>query len=204
MGEALHLLARLGRETLAHHADADADIDRFLFGAATTAAEYRTYLTRIYGFVVPLEAELATTPGLDLVVDVKPRAKAVHLLQDLLALGMTMHEAAELPQCTSVPPLRGPAAALGWMYVAERPMLASAVIRRHLATRLPSEMQNAAAYLSCYAGNVGTRWRELGEAMDRLAFANGIADRIVGAAHEAFRALHRWRTHDLQHTAMAV
>jgi heme oxygenase len=198
------MLARLGRETLPHHADADADIDRFLFGATTTVADYRAYLTRIYGFLVPFETALATTPGLDLVIDVRPRAKAVHLLQDLLALGMTMHETAELPQCMSIPAFRGPAAALGWMYVSERPMLASAVIRRHLATRLPSEMHNAAAYLSCYAGNVGTRWRELGEAMDRLAFANGIADRIVGAAQEAFRALHRWRTHDLQRTALAV
>jgi heme oxygenase len=204
MGEPLHLLARLGRETLPHHADADADVDRYLFGSMTRAADYRTYLTRIYGFLLPFESALAQTPGLDLVIDVSMRAKAVYVLQDMLSLGMTMHEVAELPQTMSVPAFRGPAAALGWMYVAERPMLASAVIRRHLATRLPAEMLTSAAYLSCYSGLVGTMWRQLGEAMDRLAFAGGIADRIVDAAHEAFRAQHRWRTQDLQRAALAV
>ncbi|MGE5187172.1 MAG: hypothetical protein ACM31C_34220, partial [Acidobacteriota bacterium] len=163
MGDALLMLARLGRETLVHHADADADIDRFLFGPTTTAADYRTYLSRVYGLLVPYESALSITPGIDEVIDVRARSKAAFLLQDLLVLGMTMKEIDGLPQCLSVPTFRGAAAALGWMYVAERPMLASAVVRRHLATRLPNEMACASSFLSCYAGRVGTMWRELGE-----------------------------------------
>ena len=64
-------------------------------------------------------------------------------------------------------------------------------------TELRAEMAYASAYLACYAGQVGTMWRELGESMDRVAYTSA-ADRIVVAAHEAFRSLHRWRTHDLQ------
>jgi heme oxygenase (biliverdin-IX-beta and delta-forming) len=137
------------------------------------------------------------------VIDVRQRSKSAFVLQDLLVLGMTMSEIDDLPQCVTVPMFRGPAAALGWMYVAERPMLASAVIRRHLATRLPSEMACASSFLSCYAGRVGTMWRELGEAMDRLAAGTALAERLVSSAQEAFRTLHRWRTSDLQRAAIA-
>jgi heme oxygenase len=100
-----------------------------------------------------------------------------------------------------VPAFRGPAAALGWLYVVERPTLASAVIRGHLAAYLPTEMATSSAYLMCYAGQVGALWRELGMAMDQVAQSNAIADRIVVAAHDAFRTLTRWRTVELQRTS---
>ena len=203
MGDALRMLARLGRETLPHHADSDADIDRFLFGATTTVADYRAYLARIYGFIAPYENALAATPSLEEVIDVRARSKTALVLNDLYALGMTDADIAELPMCITVPSFRGAAAALGWMYVAERPVLASAVIRRHLLTRLPEQMTRASSFFGCYAGQVGTMWRELGEAIDRVAITPAIADRIVVSSHDAFRALHRWRTQDLQRAAIA-
>jgi heme oxygenase len=193
----LRVLARLNEETQIHHADADSDVDRYLFCANVTPGDYRTYLQRVYGFLVPLEAALATAPELDSVVDAKGRAKSALLAHDLFALGMTMDEVNALPQCTSIPTFRGPAAALGWMYIIERPLLASAVIRGHLASYLPTEMATASAYLMCYAGQVGAMWRELGIAMEHVAGSPAVADRIVVAAHEAFRTLHRWRTQDL-------
>jgi len=133
---------------------------------------------------------------------VKARTKSALLVHDLCALGLTMDEVNALPQCGRVPAFRGPAAALGWMYIIERPLLASAVIRGHLASYLPTEMATASAYLMCYAGQVGARWRELGEAMDSVAGTPAIADRIVVAANEAFRTLQRWRTQDLQRTSV--
>ena len=62
---------------------------------------------------------------------------------------------------------------------------------------LPAEMLHASSYFMCYAGQVGAMWRELGEAMDQVAATPAIADRIIVAAHDAFRTLHRWRTQDL-------
>src|SRR5688572_13066062 len=194
----LRMLVRLNEETLPHHAEADGDVDRYLFCGQVTAADYRTYLSRVYGFLVPLEAALAMAPGLDEVIDPRARAKSALVVHDLLALGMSMNEVNELPQCMTISTFRGPAAALGWMYVIERPLLASAVIRGHLSTYLRAEMAYASAYLSCYAGQVGTLWRELGHAMDRVAYTPAVADRIVMSAHDAFRMLKRWRTHDLQ------
>ncbi|HEY5927570.1 MAG TPA: biliverdin-producing heme oxygenase [Kofleriaceae bacterium] len=191
------MLVRLNEETQPHHADADSDVDRYLFRPTVSTDDYRAYLSRVYGFLVPLEASLAMAPGLEEVVDVRLRAKAAMVVHDLMALGMTMTEVNDLPQCHSIPAFRGPAAALGWMYVIERPLLASAVIRGHLATFLRAEMAYAASYLACYAGQVGTMWRELGEAMDRVAYTQTVADRIVMSAHEAFRTLNKFRTQEL-------
>jgi heme oxygenase len=198
------MLARLGRETQSHHADADSDLDRYLFGPTTTAEDYRTYLVRIYGFVAPYENAIMGTPQLEDAIDVRARMKTPLLLHDLYALGMSDHDIAEIPLCMGVPAFRGVAAALGWMYVVERPVLASAVIRRHLQTRLPGEMAIASDFLGCYAGHVGRMWRALGQALEKVAVTPAIADRIVVSAQEAFRTQHRWRMQDLQRIALAV
>ncbi|HEY5946995.1 MAG TPA: biliverdin-producing heme oxygenase [Kofleriaceae bacterium] len=193
----LRVLVRLNEETQPHHASADGDVDRYLFRPGVSAADYRTYLARAYGFLVPLEAALAMTPGLEEVIDVRVRAKSALVVHDLMALGMTMDEVNALPQCQMIPTFRGPAAALGWMYVIERPLLASAVLRSHLSTFLRAEIAYASSYLACYAGQVGTMWRELGEAMDRLAYSSNVADMIVQSAHVAFRTLAHFRNHEL-------
>jgi heme oxygenase len=198
------LLSRLNEETRSHHFEADGDIDRFLFRPTVTAADYRTYLSRVYGFLAPLEGALALAPDLDDELDLATRAKAALILQDLLALGMAMTEVDQLPRCQVVPTFLSTAQALGWLYVVERPMLSSAVIRGHLSTRLAVEMACASAYLACYAGQVGSRWRELGKVMDRVAYTRAIGDRVVMAAHDGFRILARWRHHDLEQASVRV
>lgn len=202
MAAELRMLSRLNEVTEPHHADADADLDRYVFRDDVTRTHYRTYLSRLYGFIVPLEQALAQTPGLDGILDLQARSKSAMLLYDLLALGLTLQDVSELPQCLSIPSFKGPAAALGWMYVAERPMLQSAVIRSHLEARLGHGMTAASSYLSCYSGQAGQRWRELGEAMDHVGSTPVLADRISTAASEGFRCLLRWRTQDLARTAI--
>jgi heme oxygenase len=179
-----------------HHAEADGDVDAYLFRSPVTRADYRTYLQRVYGFVMPLEAALASAPGLEEVINVKARAKGPLLVADLMALGLSLDEVHALPQCQHIPVFRGPAAALGWLYVVERPLLSAAVIRCHLGGVLPDEMARASAYLLTYQGQVGAQWRELGQAMDRVAYSPAIEDRIVTGANEGFRALVRWRHAD--------
>lgn len=198
----LRILTKLNEATEPHHADADADLDRYVFRTDVTRGDYRTYLTRLYGFIVPLEQALAHTPGLADLIDLQARAKSAMLLYDLLALGLTLQDVAELPQCRTIPAFKGPAAALGWMYVAERPMLQAAVIRSHLEARLGRDMTSASSYLSCYSGQAGQRWRELGEAMERVAATTVLADRLATAASEGFRCLLRWRMQDLARTAV--
>jgi heme oxygenase len=197
MGDGLIMLARLNEETRPDHAEADADLDRYLLSDAVTIDSYRLYLARLYGFLIPLEAAMFQTPRLGEFLDLRARAKSHLVVRDLHALGMTPMMIGALPQCDAVPVFHGVAAALGWMYVVERPLLASAVIKGHLGASLPREMRQAASYLACYEGRVGSAWRELGEAMDTLAVTSQMADRIIGAARDGFRCLRRWRTIEL-------
>jgi heme oxygenase (biliverdin-IX-beta and delta-forming) len=192
MGELPRLLSRLNAETQPHYAEADRDLDLYLFKPNLTTRDYMTFLARALGFVAPLEAALARAPGLHEVLDVNPRMKSALIVHDLLALGMTMSEVHTLPQCAP-PVLRGPAAALGWLYVVEREALLGGVLREHVATRLPTEMARASAYFTAYQGRAGKLWNELGLAMNLVASKQAIADRIVTSAHDGFRAQLRWR-----------
>lgn len=198
------MLARLGTETAVFHAEADSDVDRFLFKASASAADYRMFLERQYGFIAPLETSLLTADGVPGLLDLSRRAKAARIVHDLLALGLNLDQVTDLPQCLSIPSFRGAASALGWLYVAERAMLASAVITRHLTSVLPDEMRSASAYLTSYAGRVGRMWRELGDAMDRVATTPAVGDRMVMAAGEAFRTLSRFRTQGARGAGMLV
>jgi heme oxygenase len=189
------MIARLNDETRIHHSEADADFD-ILFRDDAASTHYQYFLMRAYGFEAPLEGALAVTPNLGLMLDLRERRKMTYLAQDLLALGVRPTELAGLPQCLAIPPFRGAAEALGWMYVVERQTLAHSVIRRHLLTKLAREMRYASAYLQCYSGVVGARWREFGSRLDDLAHAPAIADRVVDAANEAFRCQRRWMQQD--------
>lgn len=185
------MISRLHHETHPHHAEADADYND-LFRRDTGAADYMVYLLRLYGFEAPLESALAQTPHLEHHIDLKVRHKAGLIAQDLLALGLRPHQITATQQCLTIPQLRGAAEALGWMYVVERTTLSHAVLRNHLMTQLPREMKEASSYLSAYAGIAGARWREFGDALDRVAQTPEIGDRIVAAANEAFHTQRRW------------
>ncbi len=198
------MIERLHSATRVLHGDADADFD-LLFREDTHHGDYLRFLTRQYGFETPLEAAFATTPNLDLMIDLSERQKAQLITEDLLAMDVGLVELASMPLCLRVPQFRGAAEALGWMYVIERATLADAVIRRHLETRLPKVMREASGYLQAYRGMVGTRWREFGNVLDDVARHPAIAERITEAAMEAFRVHRRWSQNDVHpRTAVAA
>ena len=197
------MIERLNDETRKHHADAESDFD-ILFEDDLSPRHYLTFLVRAYGFEAPLESTLAMTPNLELMIDLKERTKAGFLAQDLMALGLRPAQIAELPQGLAIPQFRGAAEALGWMFVVERTTLAHSVLRRHLLTRLPRELQTSSNYLSCYTGIVGARWRKFGAVLDEVARHRAIADRVVVAANEAFRCQRRWIQQDGNDTRLAI
>ncbi len=185
------MIDRLSQETSVFHGEADRDIDA-LFRPRVSAVDYRDYLVRAYGFEAPLEAALALSSSLDMMLDLRARARAGLIAQDLLRLGMRPSTITDLPLCLTVPQFRSTAEALGWMYVTERAALAHSVIRRHLMTCLPEVMVTASAYLQSAGGLLGTRWRQFGAVLDEVATHPAVADRIVASANEAFRNHRRW------------
>ncbi len=185
------MIERLTEETRVHHAEADADSDA-LFSKDVTATQYLLFLMRVYGFEAPLDSAIAMTPKIELVLDLRARSRAGFLAQDLMAIGVRPAEVTALPLCLAVPQFRSVAEAMGWLFVVERTTLAHNLIRRHLSTRLPLEMEAASVYLSSYDGVVGKRWQELGAALDHIARHPAVADRIVSAANDGLRCRRSW------------
>lgn len=192
------MIDRLNQETSVFHSDSERDID-LLFRPHVSVGDYRDFLVRSYGFEAPLESALALSSSLDMMLDLRGRARAGLIAQDLMRLGLKPAAVAELPMCMNVPQFRGTAEALGWMYVVERGALAHAIIRRHLMTLLPDAMVTASSYLQSAGGLLGARWRQFGAALDEVAQHPAVADRIVTSAGDAFRCQRRWMT--LEHQA---
>ncbi len=169
--------------------DLHADVDRHwldLMASGVTRETYRQHLERVYGFEAPLESALAYTKQL-VIRDRMDRSRSGLIAQDLLALGMSPHKLAALPQCRDVGPFDSPAEALGWKYVIERPIQLHSAIKRNVVSRV-GEMAHAMSYLSAYDGIAPARWHQLGVLLDSL----GQDEKLVAAAREAFVTMAAW------------
>ena len=178
------MLLRLALETARHHTHADEDRLRAL--SIRTAADYRAFLLRAYGFEVPVEAAIGRVLELDRAV-LRERSKAERLTHDLGSLGV---DARECPLAGGVV-LRSVPQALGWLFVIERHTLLAGLIRRHVLRALGDEVGNAVSYLSVYGQAPGARFRELGEHLGAYA-EHYTPAAIIAAAGEAFRAQRQW------------
>ena len=187
------MLQRLHRETALHHRDANLHRLSIVNAAATSETSYRDYLLGIHGFEAPVEAAIATSELAGL-LDVSARDHIGRLREDLRALGV--RDLAR-PRCAGILPFHHAAEALGWAYVLERHTILHGVVERHLAYRLPELLAGAGRYLGAPARSASQRWGELGLAMDRVARRPSAADRIVAAAHAAFRAQRSWFAYPL-------
>jgi heme oxygenase len=180
---------RLDVETRPYHASVDAAWCELLADDVTDTG-YASQLARVYGFEAPLEAVLAYTPNLALVIDIKRRLRAGFLAQDLVALDVPPVQIAQLPSAR-IEPFVDVAEALGWLYVLERATAIHPIVRKHLLEYRP-ELAVATAYLSTHDGSLGARWLELGDALDRVAEYPGKSERIMLAAFDGFRRAIDW------------
>jgi heme oxygenase len=183
------MLTQLDLEMQIHLAEVDADPLAVI--ASPERDRYREFLIRSYGFEASVESALAMTPNLDLVIDLRQRAKAGLVAADLLALGVRPQELSQVPLCTSVETFETIVDAMGWLYVVERRALLHTAIIKDLTPRMPEVMAVASSYLHCYDRNAGTRWRDLSRAFDRVATPEA-SGKIVAAAHRAFSCQREW------------
>jgi heme oxygenase len=182
------MLSRLEVETRSFHSHADAPWFPFM-GPDVTRARYTDQLAAVYGFEAPIEAALALTARVALLVQLKQRARSGLIVQDLLALGLSPSKIARLPQCSQILPFRDLTEVMGWMYVVERATLLYDAIRSHLQSRLA---QAPCAYLGAYKGVTSERWDELGMTLDRVAYSPRTADQVLAAARAAFACHRAW------------
>lgn len=181
-------LIQLNIATRPHHGEADQPwLD--LMGPGVDRAHYLALLLLVYGFEAPLDSAFRYTPNLSSLVDLRSRTRTGLLAQDLMRLGMTASQIAQLPQRFMT--FSSAAEALGWMYVVERATLVQGSARRHLLQRHP-DLVNATTYLEAYDGITSLRWSELGSAFDAVTTAPSVTRQLIRAATDGFRAMRDW------------
>src|SRR4051812_16354045 len=100
--EASRLRQRLKHETAALHRQLEAQLALL---EPLSRHRYRRVLQAFYGYYAPLEAELVRLTASQGSLGFPLQARAALLEHDLVALGMTRGELAELPRCTELPEL---------------------------------------------------------------------------------------------------
>jgi heme oxygenase len=183
------LLLRLNRETLGHHANADATWQELL-GPEVSRDDYIDQLIRVYGFEAPLEGALAYAPDMNK-LERREQARSGLIVEDLLVLGMRPAQIAQLAQCPEVRPFGDSLHALGWLYALERATMIHGTLRRHLISTFP-DIVRATTYLAAGESSTAERWRELGGVLERVATSPALEDRIIAGAHAALASQCRW------------
>ena len=188
----MNLIEQVGVETAAFHAATDEDT----LPGAVTPAGYRSYLTRMYGFVLSVELSILNTPRIERHLDIRRFKKRELLRRDLMTLGMTSRQLASIPLC-SVPLFGTPEEALGWAYPIERSTLRPGAMFRHFASAIPGEVAFASSYLKCYLGLIGEMWRSFGHALESFEDNQVRTVLVIDSARSAFRSYRSWRVmHD--------
>jgi heme oxygenase len=108
------------------------------------------------------------------------RARSELIESDLLALGLSRREIAELPRCTDLPRLSCTEDLAGCLYVLEGACLGGQVIARALRERLGVAKGSGASFFTGDAEGTSARWRLF------LAWLEGDANppRFGGAADQ--------------------
>lgn len=184
----MSLIDQLGVATAQHHA---ATNEPLLFGAPTRA-DYRHYLTRMYGFVLPVERAILASPGIERIVEPARFHKQELLRRDLTGLRLSAEQIGKLP-LAAVPALETPEAALGWAHLIERSTLQHGDLYRHLARALPGDIAFSSNYLKCYVGMVGEMWRVFGLALEVFTPNLARRERLIEGANAAYLAFGEWR-----------
>ena len=117
---------------------------------AVQKQDYVRFLTTWWGFLVPLEAALlplhqgSHAPALEW----PRRRKTPWLQQDLVALGLSASDVAELPLCPTLPALQADwARGMGCQYVLEGATLGGQVLSRTVREALP-EARTACRFIT--------------------------------------------------------
>jgi heme oxygenase len=181
---------RLRRETALHHETLERQLD--LLDPELSPHRYRLVLESFYGFYAAVEGELprlvAAAPSLGFPF----RARAELLERDLLALGLSRSDIAELPRCADLPRLCRTEHLAGCLYVLEGACLGGQIIAKALRGRLSLANDHGLSFFVGDGSRTGARWRLVLGWLEDLVRRGALADEIVASARETFCSLGRW------------
>ncbi|MBM6596152.1 biliverdin-producing heme oxygenase [Microvirga pudoricolor] len=192
------LLEKLRIETRPAHDSIEQAMD--LENRMTSLKAYRAVLERFYGFHASWEDRAAATfsePDF-----FEPRRKADLLSRDLLALGLTEGDIADLPLCTPPVPTGSRSEVLGTMYVMEGSTLGGTIISRRMEELFGLTSENGCAYFRSYGAGVGQMWRAFRAKLEQEAHPDR-DDAVVASASLTFRRMQDWICGDAPASAAA-
>jgi len=181
---------QLKRETAGLHQRLEAQLG--LFEPEFSINRYVQVLQIFYGFYAPVEASLvgltAARPGFGFPL----RARSGLIESDLLALGLSRRELAELPRCTNLPRLSCPEDLAGCLYVLEGACLGGQVIAPRLGHRLGVAKGSGASFFVGDSEATSARWILVLDWLEELVRAGARREEITASACATFLALARW------------
>jgi heme oxygenase len=185
------LLALLKSETRPQHQSVESRID--FQERIRDIASYRGLLEVFLGFFEPLESAVRRVRGLDEVLpDLQVRMRAGLLKQDLVELGCSPAQLAELPRCTELPVLTGLAQALGCLDVVEGSTLGGQILARELRP-LGTEAERASSFFLSGGDDVGARWKRFADAAEAYAVRfPAHTGEISRSAKRTFDCMENW------------
>jgi heme oxygenase len=189
-GGVFSLRQQLKRETATLHQRLEAQLG--LLEPQLSLHRYRQVLETFYGFYAPLEISLARLAAAGPQLGFPLRARAGLIESDLVALGLSGRELAELPWCSELPPLSCAEHLAGCLYVLEGACLGGQVVARALQRQLGVAKGSGASFFVGDADGTTARWLLVLTWLEGLGRAGAPTEQIVASARATFFTLARW------------
>ena len=181
------LRQQLKRETAGLHQRLEAQLG--LLEPELSIHRYRRVLRTFYGFYAPVEASLVRLAAAGPPLGFPLRARSELIESDLLALGLSRRELAELPRCTDLPRLSCPEDLAGCLYVLEGACLGGQVIAPALHRQLGVAKGSGASFFVGDAEATSARWMLVLAWLEGLVRAGARSEEIVASACATFLTL---------------
>jgi len=163
-----------------------------LLDAALSLDRYRRILECFFGFYAPVEAGIARVASTGPALGLPLRERAALIESDLVSLGLSRRDVAELPRCADLPRLSGTWEAAGCLYVLEGACLGGQMIAPALRERFGIARGSGASFFVGDAKGTKERWSIFVAWLEGLACAGAPTDEIVGSARATFLCFAQW------------
>jgi heme oxygenase (biliverdin-IX-beta and delta-forming) len=181
---------QLRRETAGLHKRLEAKLG--FFEPEFSIHRYVQVLQIFRGFYAPVEASLLRLTAVSPPLGFPLRARSELIESDLLALGLSRRDLAELPRCTNLPRLSCPEDLAGCLYVLEGACLGGQVIAPTLRQRLGVDKDSGASFFVGDAEATSARWTLVLTWLDALVCAGARSEEVAASACATFSTLTRW------------
>jgi heme oxygenase len=184
------LRQRLKRATADQHRRLEAELR--LLEPDLSLDRYRRILECFLGFYAPVEAGVASIVSAGHARGLPLRERTALIESDLLSLGSSRRDVADLPRCADLPRLSVTEDVAGCLYVLEGACLGGQLIAPALRERLGIARGRGASFFVGDGDATRARWGVFLAWLQGLVSAGAQVDAIVASARATFLAFARW------------